>query len=294
MVGFVNSSISGELIPTGGGITLAIVSSGATITLGRSSTGSGVAGNPYTTIYSGPPTPVYIDVGDGLPTPLVSGTTYAYSLTDDTGTTYSTGFTPVPFLNIESPDIEQVVFRLFQAGISNIMPGTIASRVPPSQVMQAMPLQGTPALPLIVTNFSHYRQEEVPIGQAVEDPNNDGSWCIYNFVEITIFTSVLASNIGDRNFYARVVPAVMLAVIKSALAPIGYDISHKFMVANGQVADDPKGLGAGFYYSDCTVMIKGTMTITVTPPGLGTIDRIEFTAEVGGGATVDVVVPPDP
>ena len=83
-------------IPTGGAIRLDLpdyVTPGSgvgSITIARSVSGTGT----WTTLYSGAPVSVYLDVGDLLPSPLVSGTAYLYQVTDGIGSGITPAITP--------------------------------------------------------------------------------------------------------------------------------------------------------------------------------------------------------
>lgn len=284
------SGIACEPAPTGGVVTLRVDSVGAMITLARSIAGSG---GTFTQFYSGSPTPVYIDTGDGLPTPLDPTQVYTYRLTDDGGTTYSGAVQPALTLNVEQDPLLPMFLKIFSAGIVNLTPPAGVSAIPAGQVVAAMPLTGMPPLPMVTINMDRMGQSDMPIGEDVENVDNDtGVWTVTGFVERDYRISVLATNTKDRDFYRSVIVAIFRSIMKSILEPIGQNVRHKFQVVSGQVAKDIDGNSPGFFYADAHIILDGTFNFTITP-NYGDLAHITATAHASGSETeVDLPLVP--
>lgn len=258
--------------------------------LSRSTAGSG---GPFTTIYSGQPTPVYIDTGDGLPTPLASGSAYTYKLDDANGTTFSTAITPALTLNIEQEPLLAMLLRLFQAGINNLVPPVGISKIPAGQVIAAMPLTGFPPLPIVTVNLDRMGQTRIPVGADFENVDNGtGIWTMTSHVERDFRITILTSNVTDRDFYRDAIAGIFRSIMLTVFEPIGQNVSHRFQVVSGQIANDPNGQAPGFFYADVHAIMDGTFNISITP-SYGLISHLDMTAHVSG-AEVEVVLPLTP
>lgn len=273
-------SIVPTVIPTGGAVSLTITSVGSGMTLSRSDGGSGVSA-PWMQIYTGVPTPIFIDVGDGLMTPLSSGTSYYYKIDDDEGPLISAPVTPILQLNIQQEPMTPMIMKLLQAGIDNLVVPSPINKA--TRVLHAMPLGGLPTLPIITINMDMVQQVAVPIGQSVEKVSPDGVWTISGLINRVYHMTVLADNPEDREFYKDAVVAIMQSIIASVMVPIGDDVSHKFQAAAGQVANDPSGMGPGFYYADILWTFEGNYNISIDPV-YGSVNVINVTAQYGGAS----------
>lgn len=283
-------SIQGVAVPTGGAIRLSMttVSSGSTVTLSRAV--SGVSGvGPYTPLYGpGVPIPAYVDAGDALPSPLVSGSIYVYQLTDGTSTVTTGGIQPAPAMSIQQEPLTSLVISLLQAGINNLIPPSGISS--PIKVLQAMPIAALPPLPFVVINPDLIEQSEIPIGQDVERYGRSAQWTKTAFARRMFRISIFAANAVDREWYRDATIAIWEALTGSVFTFIGVDVRHKWIANSGQVAGDKGGQTPGFYYADVMVEIEGTFNITILPT-YGRIETITTTASVGGGAAVVATVP---
>ena len=276
-----SSSVSISGIPTGGGFSLGIVSSGAAMVLSRAV--SGVSGlSSFSQIYSGTPIPLFIDVGDGLPAPLASGSYYVYQLQDGNGTYQTPAVQPALQLNIEQEPLLALLIRLLQAGFNNLVP---PAGVSACQVLQAMPIAGLPAMPFVVVNLDLFQQAEIPIGQNVPQFDPSGSWTISGFAKRIFRVSVLASNTADRDYYRDATVAILESIIQSVFLPIGLDVRHRYQAASGQVTENKTMMNPGFYYCDVMLEVEGTYNISITST-FGVINTITLTGTTPDGEAV--------
>lgn len=286
-------SIIGSPVPTGGAVTLALTfADDNPITLERAV--SGIAGlGPWVTLYTGEPTPVYIDPGEKLPTlaNLDPAAAYVWRVTDASGSVMTAAIQPVAGLNVEQELLTNLVIRLMQAGMRIVVPP--AGITAPLNVLQAMPVAGVPPMPFVVVNPDLIQQAEVPIGQDVQNYDNDtGIWTQTTFVRRVFRVSITASNAPDREWYRDAAIAVWRSLTGSVFSKIGLDIRHRFQANSGQIAADSKGMTPGFYYSDVLLVIEGTMNLSMAT-FYGIIERIDTTAELPGGGAIEVSVPID-
>jgi hypothetical protein len=291
-------------IPTGGAVSL-LFNTGVSGTIALARATSGVGGiSAYTTLYSGATltesgkNQFFLDYGDGLPSPLVSGTTYVYQLTDTDSSTVQTGgvLTPSAF-NLESDGITQILIRLLQAAVTNNVP---PEGVKPARITQAMPLNGIVPLPMIVITPELLQQGDQKIGEDVELPDKNNIWTMSEFAEFLYRVSVLATTAVERDYYRD----LMIAAFKIAQAYVfqflGDNITHTYQAASYQVSDLPNNKLPGFYGCDVMLSMIGTFnlaiftsyglieTITATVSGTpygtggvsGIIEAIEITAQV--------------
>lgn len=277
-------SVTPQVIPTGGAISLSI--SGAVS--GAATLSRAVSGGSFTQIYSGGITPFYLDVGDGLPAPLDQTKFYQYQYTDGGGTTTTAFIQPVATLNINREPFTAILIRLLQAGVSAL---TIPNGIKAAQVMHAMPLMGLPPLPFVVVNLDLMQQDAIPIGQSLPLVDSDTQQTITGFVSRTYRISVLAENSQTRDFYRDNIAGMLNVIYGPVLQPLGVDVTHRFQITSGQVADDRKAQMPGFYYADIMLDFIGTLDVVMSASSLyGLIERIDFTASDDGNDTF-VTVP---
>lgn len=275
------SRVRATPIPTGGAISLNIFANGTQMMLARA---SGSVSGTYVTIYSGVPTPLYIDTGDGLTQCLSSGVIYAYKMTDANGDTFSGAVQPILSLDILQEPLLTMMQRLIQGGISNIKPPIGVNAFPASQVVVAMPLTGNPPLPMITINLEVFQQAAIPIGQEVGQYLPNGTWTLTGLAKRVFRITVLAQNAADREFYRDALVAIFQSLLSTVFAPAGLNVSHKFQAFSSQVAHDPSGQAPGFYFADIVLEIEGTSNIAITPT-FGIVNAIEFTENYARGAT---------
>lgn len=296
-------TIQGVIIPTGGAIQLTLTTAiSGNVTLARAVSGATGLGT-FTTLYSGTPyvsqldssgNPIptlYLDTGDQLPSPLLPGTLYVYSLTDANGTAQTPPFNPAVSINLQPEPLTQIMIRLLQAGINSLVPSSFNSnggKIP--QVLHDMPLAGFPAMPFVTVNCDLVQQEEIPIGQNVQQPDKSGNWTIGGFAKFVYRISVFANNSPERDFYRDAVIGIFNAILQSVFVPLGKNIRHRYQAANGQVAQDNTLQIPGFYYSDVMLEFEGVMNIVVTAT-YGLIAEIIFTGTTPSGDQIVVEVP---
>lgn len=163
------SSITPQIIATGGAISLTIQATG-TMTLSRAISGVGGLG-PYTQLYSGVPLGFYVDCGDMLPGPLDPTQLYVYQMTDTGGTLLAGPIQPIVELNALIEPLMLLMIKLFQGAINSL---ALPRGIGKAQVLQAMPNGGALPMPFFVFNLDLLRQQDVPIGQDVLKYDNTG------------------------------------------------------------------------------------------------------------------------
>lgn len=240
-------SISSFVSPTGGVITLHITpSSGsdprttpASITRYENSiSGSG------TVIVSGAPLSlVFVDDGEKLPKYLDFSTPYYYVYNDPGGIATVGPIVPSSQLQIFGGYLDQLIFRLFSAGMSSL---AVPKGFNAIRVMEEMPLSmgslGT-YFPIVVMNLDLEQQEAMQIGQNVEFyPTNT------NIMPLLVFRSysmsILSHNAKERDFYKNAA-IVVLQTMMFTLRSIGQNIEYTFQATQNQVSDGT--MGPGFY-----------------------------------------------
>lgn len=287
-----------QVVPTGGAATLLFnTAPSGQITLARAASGSGGIG-AFTQLYSGSPltsggvNQFVLDYGDFLQSPLVSGTTYVYQLTDVGGSILSPGILTPSAFTLEADSNTQILTRLLQAAIDNNTP---PPGVKPGRVLQAMPLAGLPLLPSVVITPEILGQEYQKIGDDVELPDVTNTWAMEEQARWLYRVSVIASSAVERDYYRNLIIAVFKIVHAYVFAPIGENVTHNYQAASYQVVDPQKGMTPGFYGCDVMLEMVGTFNLSITT-SYGVISTI--TANVSGGiagvspqASISVQVP---
>lgn len=268
------SSINATVIPTGGAISISLITapSGA-INISRATSGaSGLSA--FTTLYSGSPlnlnydNSLYLDLGDQLPgNVLLPNTQYVYQLTDVTGTYQTPPLTPVSSLQLDVIDFVPVLISLLQGAIN-------AATLPPGvqfcRVLQAMPLNGIPAMPFVVINPDLVQQEYVPIGMAAINLGGQliqpGQVNIYTQpagVRNVFRISIFSFNPQERDFYRDFVLAVFRISLISVFQSLGLDWQHDFQASSFQTTTTQDGQVPGFYACDVMLTLTGTNNVTL-------------------------------
>jgi hypothetical protein len=314
-------TIEASVVPTGGAVLLQFSTSvSGVIVLQR---GSGVvyltddagdfltddAGNrlteiaAWTVLYSGAPLATqlqsngepfvlpYIDVGDQLPAPLTPTELFIYSLTDENGTAQTEPIQPAVSLNLEIEPLTYILIRLLQAGINSLTPQGFnkqGGKIP--QVLHDMPLSGFPPMPFITVTLQLLQQEEIPIGQQVQNTNNQNIWTVTGFAKFAYLVSVLANSTVERDFYRSAVIGIFHGILSGVLSQLGKNVSHRYQASTGQVMEDRTLKIPGFYYSDILLEFTGTFNFAITS-SYGIIQTIDFTGYEGGDPVVEVQVP---
>lgn len=291
-----NPSVEPAVIPVGGAVSLTLAGavSGAWL-LERATSGFA-----YVPIGSGmvPPT-FYLDIGDGLPAPLNRDSFYQYRYTDVGGQTVTDWINPSVRLQTFGEPLTQILIRLIQAGVNAI---SVPSGISKIQVTQAMPLGGLPPLPMIVVNLDTMEQSMTPIGQSLGSLNYDRvsgtpvQQTITGLVNRMYRISVLSSNPLERDFYRDNAIGIFESLWGSVLQPLGIDVSHRWQVNSGQIADDKKAQEPGFYWSEIMMTFEGTLNVLITPT-FGVIAVIDTTAlndAEGDIVAIEAIVPVPP
>lgn len=286
------SSVIASLASFGGVVSFLVggyaTGVGSQFSVGRSSTGSG---GPFLNIYSGAVVPFYIDLGDGLPTPLLSGSTYYWTFSDPSGSVLVGPLTPTGSIQFTPDNLTSILIRCLQAGIDNI--GPLPNGIIRATVMQDMPLNGFPSLPLISVTAQMEDQEDIGIGQQIVNPNlfENQSWSQAVQARKMWRVSILAKDSLNRDFYKDLILNIFHAMLPTIFLPMGQNTSHRYMVSVGQTSEDLKNKSPGFYFADCLLEITGQSNVNIQlnyPPVSGIL--VGITASQPASAQVNITV----
>lgn len=289
-----SSSIIASMIPTGGIAALTFVTaSGGSINISRAT--SGVSGlSAFTTLYSGAPVRTdygngfYLDCGDELPgNVLLPNSQYVYQLTDNTGTYQTPPMTPVSELVLNWQDFTPLLISVLQGAI-NATP--LPAGINFCRVQNAMPINGSPPLPIIAVNPDLVQQEHVPIGQSAINLGGDliqpGQINIYTqpagFRNVFRF-SIFSLSALERDFYRNLIMGVFRIALISVFQPLGLDWEHNFQASSFQTTTTQDGQIPGFFACDVMVTLTGTSNVTINTT-YGIIETITGTFSGASGS----------
>jgi len=266
------TQVSATVAPMGGIVTFLVsgyaTGVGAQMTVGRS---VGTSGGPYTALYSGSPVYFYIDAGDGLPTPLSSGSNYYWNFTDSAGSIVVGPLQPTSSIIYNPESLTSVIIRCIQAGISNI---TAPAGIKPATVMHSMPLGNFPPLPLISVALRSQEQENNGIGQTARWPiaQENNVWAMPALARKIWMISILAREVDTRDYYRKVVLDILEAMLPDIFTGLGSNVTNSFLVSSGTETDEVHGIAPGFYYADIMMELTGLFNVSVQlnyPPVVG-------------------------
>ena len=283
-------------LPTGGAVLLAFYGAET----GKFAPPSGVTsmtisrsfGTPtvFTPIYTGPPVPYWVDVGDGASTSsdvLSATTSYEWQAEDSTGTTQVGPVTPSSAILTVPDGLTQLLIRLLQAAVNNApLPAGVV--VAPAQVTTKMPSNGWQALPLIVVNLELFQQRDTAVGQDVIHPLPNNQWTLPGWVRRMWRISVLSQNADERDFYRDTLMIAFRALKGTLFSVIGQNIRHDFQANSGTTGDEWIGQGPTFYWADVMVTLEGVFDVTVLT-GYGLIEQINTTPTYAPSTVSDLI-----
>lgn len=279
------AQIVANVLPTGGVIAFQI-SAGASgdWTLARAT--SGQAGlSPWTVIASGtndaPGDFVAVDIGDGLPSPLLPTTGYSYLYTDPSGTAQTPVLTPVASVDLQQDDMTRIIIRLLQ-GMFNAL--TLPPGINRPKVGHAMPLVGLPPMPFVVVYPELIQQGEVPIGVDVIQPDQQNVWENHEIARRVYRVTVFTRNDVEREFLRDAILACFRGSLAYFLSLVGQDLTQRWQAACYQKADEGKQMLPGFYGCDILLEFSGVYSIAFTT-SYGVIN------EITTGTEIEVQVP---
>ena len=257
-------TITATPIITGGAIYLNIKSDAASCQLQRSADGGSTWATLENYTAKGANTTVgyvsYFDVGDGLPSHLDLTISYVYQVIDVNGTTQSAALTPSASLQITRDNFSYIFVRLVQAALDSI---ALPKGLKKTHVLQAMPLDRTPTLPLVTINLDLIQQSEVPIGRNVPDSDTN-QWTIPGNAIRRFSIWVLTQNVVERDFYHDALLGLIATIMSTAFSSdnLGMSTHYSYQAAQGQTTGGENS--PGFYYSQVMLEMNGPMNIGVT------------------------------
>lgn len=283
-----NPGVLAQAAPIGGIVTIALNGAASgNFTLERAA-----SGQPFAVIASGSgmcPT-FFVDLGEGMPSPLLTNQLYQYRYTDPSGQTVTPFISPSATLDVETDPFTQIIIRLIQAGLNSLV---IPAGMNLPQVTHAMPLGGQIPLPLIVVNQDLIQQENPPIGQSqpMQILPNQFSYIISGMAKRVYRISVLSLNALERAFFRDQCIGIFAAAYQPIFTQLGLDVEHHWQAASGQVAKDVDGKMPGFYFAEILLEFTGVFNVSISST-YGFIAQIDFQATDQNNALTEVLIPP--
>lgn len=283
-------AFSAQVIPCGGAIRLdmpayLLPASGVTaMMLSRAVSGSAGLG-AFTTLYSGAPQPVYIDVGDSSPVPLFAASGYVYQLADNTGTAQLGPVYPTPSLVPQADPLSALLIRLLQAGVNNL---ALPSGFVAPQITTKMPQGGLAALPFIIVNLDLGQQSATGIGQDIPNPNTGNVWTIWVNAKRVWRISIFCQNSEECDYFTSALISIWQVILATVFDQIGVGLTRDIQFSSGTDVDERKGYSPGFYYADIMFTADGVLNTTVIT-GYGKIEHI--TASIEGVGDTNAATP---
>lgn len=276
-------------VPTGGAVLLTISdtpSAGYTgLTLNRSADG----GSTWTPIYSGGPTSLFLDVGDGTNTFLATGTSYLYKVQDITTpsvSALSNAVVPSSQITVFQDVTVESFRRLFQCAVQSLV---VPAGYKNPQFLVQMPLDSTPELPFVTMNLDLAQMEDVPIGfsvplenftsEALSPSGATSVWTVQCLERRRYSIYVLTRTYTERDYLEAAVIGTFFG-LQSALAAINTNVRVGYQAAQGAVEGHENQ--PGFYYSQIafdTTHVAMTKISALT----GIISAMTVTANSGAG-----------
>ena len=268
-------------IATGGAIRLDLPDyvappSGVTTMVISTATSGNTGISPWLQIYSGAPSPVWLDVGDLRPTPLDPTTLYLYQVSDNRGTTQTDPVIPNWTCTPTGDQLTALMIRLIQGAV-NAMP--LLPGIQRTQVTTRMPLNGWQAMPFIIVSPELVQQTEVQIGEDIPTPDKNNNWTLFALVNRVWRITIMSPSDEERDFYRDRLLAAFRVFKAQAFGPLGYDVTHKFQAVSYTDAQEWQGHVPGFYAADLMYELEGVFPVIVLT-NYGLIETISTTATI--------------
>lgn len=272
---------TGQLIPTGGVCVIQIKDvAGPPLVFSRA-IGSGGFEVIETQPEPGSWT-VFIDPGLGLPSPLPSDQgAISYQLQDSATTLVLSGLTPTISLDATPDWVDEIVYRAYLAGVSNL-------QTPPNwqaaTFLMEMPKIGFPKLPFIFWTPVTLEQSQTQIGQDVPTTLTTPGRQLSNVsvqARRTWHLGILSRTATERDFYRDACLGIFQSLLGSLFLPLGLDMQHSFRAQSSQ--DASRDTSPGLYRCDLLLTVEG-MFNTALVPTYGIIQSISgsITGVAGG------------
>jgi hypothetical protein len=258
------------------------------ITLSRA-----VSGGTFVQLYSGPPLPVWADVGDGPSTssqPLDPTLSYEWQVTDSTGTTQVGPATPAGAIVTVPDGLTALLIRLLQAACDNA-PKPSGVSVQSVQVTTKMPAAGWGAMPFVVLNMDLIQQRDTSVGQDVLIANAQNQWTLPGWSRRVWRASVLSQDADERDFYRDTLLIAWRALKATLFSFVGQNVRHDYQANSGTTGDEWLGQGPGLYWADVMMTLEGSFDVTILT-GFGLIEQIDVFSTSAPGVTDEIEVPP--
>lgn len=277
-----NSALTLDPIPCGGAaiVNYQTTDSGPW-TLSRSALVSGVA-TMSTVLASGTALPNgrgrWLDIGDGTAVPLLQSGTYQYAFTTASGTATAT-LAPGNEIQLIYDDYTDMLIRLLKAGLSALTPPDGIAFPNKANVIHAMPLTATPALPIVSVSEELMQQAQVKIGPATNDSIFRNSYVAACQVDRRFRITVMATTPAERDFLKFAVLGIFQTIVGPVLGRLGQNVSHHFQAASNQRTE--KDMGPGFYYCDVALSFTGVFS-TEVKTGFPIVEEFVIASDLDG------------
>lgn len=223
-------------------------------------------------LFSGDPQPRWFDLGDNLNQPLSKDKIYLYTLTTATRSISSLPVSPQAMIRIASEvsfssnnttnkDEFGYVFllkRILEAGVTSL---DLPDGWVKPEVMVAMPLTGTPQLPIIAINPDMEQQYLIPIGDGVNTDFTENQYNIEELIKRRVRITVLCMSASEREFYKFAILSIFKLALSSLLSDLGQNKNHSYQMASSQKtgnSDSP-----GFYFCEIMLEVTGDLNLQI-------------------------------
>lgn len=265
-------SMTCSVAPTGGIVVLKLASSApaATWSLVRGVVSGGTTVG-QTILFTGPSEvqPVFLDIGDGLKTPLDPTQQYEYTFTTGAGVATSGPVQPSAEIELEPDHMTAVLLRGLQSGVRSLKLPAAFKNAP--SVFHAMPMGSIPTLPMISLNETLLQQGDIPIGQNNLANLTSNSQVVGGQALRHYTIAVLTLTVEEREYYRDAVLGIINALLGPVFEAIGENSTHRFQVNSSQVTGD--AMMPGFYFAEILWEFTGTFSVGVSTT-YGVVEQI--------------------
>ncbi len=253
------NTITAQPTPTGGLVLLNMQSADAgTWTLVRNSIGETTTSytlfsgpNPGGSTGTGEYAWIFLDVGDGSTEPLDQTLTYTYTFTTTSGSVTTDPVSAACAITLEMDPYLPIVFRALKAGFTSLQYPSTFQRRPTVQI--AMPLTGTPTMPIVSLAPALMQQRQVPISAGVNTDYQNNFYTIQEQVMRRYSLTVFAMSPDERDYLTVAAILMFKGLLAPVLGQMGMDVHHDFQAAYSQVVEP----APGFYYSEVSLEFQG-------------------------------------
>jgi len=274
-----DESLVAQTVPTGGAVSLDFSSTDTgTWTLTRAVQAAGGATSNEYTLFSQAASPTgagfWIDMGDGTAAQLNQSTTYLYTFSTASGSATAT-VQPAQQMQLIYDDYTVMLIKLLKAAVVSAQPPDGISLGNRPQVLYAMPLTSTPALPIISVSEVLLQQWKTGIGHGLDFDWTKNYYDVSEQVHRRYQVTVMARDPESREFLKQLVLATFKVILGPVLTRMGQNVSSDFQASSNQVTDP----SPGFYYCDISLNFSGVFS-TGVKTNFGVVESFDAISDV--------------